>query len=171
MKYSIFFLIIPALLLAACNPMPEWKSYESKDGWFRAEFPGNPKMEKMPVNTIGRTVTAYMHSVDLRDGALAVCYFDITAEEEKILVFDNLARGSFSNLGTVNYSTRDIMIEGYKGIEAEGKVSKGSVNGIARFRYFLVDGRIFMLQVVGYPAFVKSDNTDKFFKSFKLLEE
>lgn len=172
MRNSILSVIVLVLLLvAACNSMPAWISYESKDGWFRAEFPGTPKMDKLPINTIGRSVTAYMHSVDLKNGALAVCYFDITAEEEKNLVFDNLARGSFSNLGTVNYSTRDIVLDGYKGIEAEGKISKGSTNGLARFRYYLVDGRVFMLQVVGVPSFVKSDNSDKFFKSFKLLEE
>lgn len=86
-------------------------------------------------------------------------------------LLNNMARGSFSKLGTGTFTKKEIELDGYPGLEAEGKVRKKGLRGLDRIRYYLVDGRVFMLQVLGENSFVKSKDADKFFDSFQLLAE
>ena len=159
-----------------CDAFRSWEPYESKDGWFGAEFPGSPKVQKIPYNVppLG-SVDLYMFSVELRSGAYAVCYFDFPEEVGANLssdtLLENMAAGSYNTIGTGRFTKKEIDQDGYTGLETEGEIRHGKTKGVARFRYFMVDGRAFMLQAIGIKSFVSSSDTTRFFDSFKLLEE
>jgi hypothetical protein len=168
-------IILSLVTLMGCDIFRKWETYESKEGWFRVLFKGSPKIERNSMYSPFGLIKAHTFSVELRSGAYAVSYFDLPEEVEKsqepVELLDNMARGSFAQLGTGNFTKKDIELDGYQGLEAEGKIRKGSLQGIDRIRYYLVDGRVFMLQVLGETSFVASDNTNKFFDSFQLLPE
>ncbi len=159
-----------------CDAFRSWEPYESKDGWFSVEFPGSPKIQKIPfaVPTLG-SVDLHMFSVELRSGAYAVCYYDLPEEAEGKLADDvlleNMAKEFYTKIGTGRFAKKEIELDNYPGLETEGEVRHGSTKGVARFRCYLVDGRLFMLQAIGVKSFVSSSDTDRFFDSFKLLEE
>lgn len=170
---KLVLLVMAAVLIISlgCNSLPEWQNYESKEGWFRVQFPGNPKEEKIPVSKDQRTFEIHIIGVELKNVAYAVSYYDVTEEEESTLDYDTLARRTFAPMGATNYSMKDIELDGYAGKEAEGSIKIGSTDGLARFRFYIVDGRIFTLNAAGKSSLLNSDNTNKFFDSFQLLDE
>lgn len=173
------FFVIVVLVIGigvGCDSFTKWEPYESDDGWFRAEFPGRPKVRKMPTPTPAGNITIHMIMVERSSGAYAVGYFDMPEIDSKVNLesqefIESMARGSFTAMGTGNFTKKVIDFEGYPGLEAEGKVRKGSTRGLARLRYYVVEKRIYILEVVGTNSFVNSGNTDKFFNSFQLIYE
>jgi len=175
MKRSMFAVIVVLVIGGmACDAFKKWESYESKDGWFSAEFPGRPSIRKMPIATAAGTINVHMVMTDQRNGAYAVGYFDmpeikndVNLESQEFI--EGMARGSFNQMGARDFTKKEIDFEGYPGMEAEGNVEQGSTKGIARIRYYVVEKRIYMLEVVGTNSFVNSGSTDKFFNSFRLI--
>jgi hypothetical protein len=159
-----------------CDSIKKWEPYESEDGWFRVQFPGRPKKEKMPSPTPVGTINIHVFSVERSSGAYVVGYFDfpevggdVNLESNEFI--ESMAKGSFSKMGTGQFSKKVIEFEGYPGLEAEGKVKAGAARGLARIRYYVVEERIYMLEVIGENSFVNSGNTEKFFNSFQLIYE
>ena len=87
------------------------------------------------------------------------------------LLHGSLARSSFNEIGTGNFTKKVIDFEGYPGLEAEGEFKEGSARGLVRVRYYVVEKRVYMLQVLGTKSFVNSGDTDRFFNSFQLIYE
>jgi hypothetical protein len=130
----------------------------------------------MPTATDAGTIDIHMVMVERSSGAYAVGYFDfpevktdVNLESQEFI--ESMARGSFTQMGTGEFTKKVIDFEGYPGLEAEGRVQKGSVRGLARIRYYVVEKRVYMLEVVGENSFVNSGDTDKFFNSFQLIYE
>ncbi len=180
MKRTTFLVIVSLMILmiglAVGCASRKWEPYESKDGWFRADFPGRPVVETMPLATAAGNINIHMVSVTRRNGAYGVGYVDfpevktdVNMESDEFI--ESMARGSFSTIGTGDYTKKKITFEGYPGLEAEGDVRSGSARGRARLRYYVVEKRIYILEVIGENSFVNSSNTDKFFNSFKLIYE
>ena len=173
MKRVVVLLMITLFIGIGCGPRFEWKPFESDDGWFGIEFPGRPRKEKMPTPSPLGTIDIHMYSITLNKGAYAVGYFDFPAADqvdmESGTFIESMARGSYTNIGTGNFTKKSINFEGYPGLETEGEIRQGSISGIARIRYYVVQGRVFLLQVLGERSFVNSENTAKFFNSFRLI--
>ena len=173
MKRAIVLLMVVLFMGTGCGPGGKWEPFESDEGWFAAEFPGRPRKEKMPTPSPLGTIDIHMYSVTLNKGAYAVGYFDFPAADQVDMesgsFIESMARGSYTNIGTGNFTKKTIDFEGYPGLETEGEVRKGSLSGVARIRYYVVQGRVFLLQVLGERSFVSSGNTAKFFGSFRLL--
>ncbi|UCH95599.1 MAG: hypothetical protein JSV88_01800 [Candidatus Aminicenantes bacterium] len=175
MKRLVLLVSVVLVIGVACDSARNWELFESDDGWFRIQFPGKPEVDELPTATPLGTIDIHMFSVNLRNGAYGVGYCDFPEVEgvdmESAEFIELLARGSFTKLGTGQYSKKEIDFEGYPGLEAEGEVRKGTVRGLARIRYYVVNERIYVLEVVGETSFVSSGNTDKFFNSFQLIYE
>lgn len=159
-----------------CDSFGKWEPFESDDGWFRAEFPGRPKVRKMPMVTAAGTIYIHMFMIERSSGAYAVGYFDfpdvktdVDLESQEFI--ESMARGPFTSMGTGNFTKKVIDFEGYPGLEAEGKIQKGSARGLARIRIYVVEKRVYMLEVIGENSFVNSGNTERFFNSFQLIYE
>jgi hypothetical protein len=172
----LIFLVIAVLVIGgmACDSFKKWEPFESEKGWFRAEFPGRPSIRKMPMATRAGTIDINMIMVERSSGAYAVGYFDfpevktdVNLESQEFI--ETMAKGSFTTMGTGNFTKKVIDFEGYPGLEAEGEFKKGSASGLARIRYYVVEKRVYMLEVIGTNSFVNSGDTDKFFNSFKLI--
>jgi hypothetical protein len=175
MKRVMFVIIVVlVIVIMACDAFKKWEPYTSDDGWFSIEFPGRPSVRKMPLATAAGTLYIHMISVDRRDWAYAVGHLDIPEVRRDVNMesqefIENMARGSFNQIGTANFTKKEIDFEGYPGLEAEGEFKRGSFKGLARLRYYVVEKRIYILEVIGSNSFVNSGNTDKFFNSFKLI--
>jgi hypothetical protein len=175
MKRLIFVVIVVLVIGGmACDAFKKWEPYTSDDGWFSAEFPGRPSVRKMPIATAAGTIYVHMFMAEQRSEAYAVGYFDVPEIGSKVNLesqefIESMARGSFNEMGAHDFTKKEIDFDGYPGMEAEGNIQKGSTKGIARIRYYVVEKRIYMLEVVGTKSFINSGNTDKFFNSFKLI--
>jgi hypothetical protein len=174
----LIFLVIVVLVIGsmACGPGKTWEPFESQDGWFRAEFPGRPKVRKMPMSAGTKTLYIHMFMVDQSNGGYAVGYMDLPevrsdVNPESQEFIESMAKGSFNQIGTGNFTKKVIDFEGYPGLEAEGKVQQGRAKGLARLRYYVVEKRIYILEVIGENSFVNSGDTDRFFNSFQLIYE
>ncbi len=172
----LIFLITAVLMIGvmACDSSKKWEPYKSDDGWFSAEFPGRPSIRQMPIATQAGTIKIHMFMTEERNGAYAVGYFDFPEVETDVNLesqefIESMAKGSFNEMGGGAFTKKEIDFEGYPGLEAEGNIQKGSTKGMARLRYYVVQKRIYILEVVGFESFVKSGNTDKFFNSFRLI--
>jgi hypothetical protein len=173
------FLVILMLVIGigvGCDSFKKWEPYKSDDGWFRVEFPGRPKKQKMPIATAAGKINIHMFSVYRSSGGYAVGYIDVPEVKSDVNLesqefIESMARGSFNQIGTGNFTKKVIDFEGYPGLEAEGKIKQGSARGLARIRYYIVEKRIYMLEVIGENSFVNSGNTEKFFNSFQLIYE
>ena len=158
----------------ACDSSKKWEPYKSDDGWFSAEFPGRPSVRQMPLSYGTGTIKIHMFMTEERNGAYAVGYFDfpevgadVNLESQEFI--ESMAKGSFNEMGGGAFTKKKIDFEGYPGLEAEGEIRKGSTKGMARLRYYVVEKRIYILEVVGFESFVNSGNTDRFFNSFRLI--
>ena len=172
------FLVIAVLVIGemACDSIKKWEPFESKNGWFRAEFPGRPKVRKMPMASQAGTIYIHMFMVERSSGAYAVGYIDVPEVKSDVNLesqefIESMAQGSFNQIGTGNFTKKVVDFEGYPGLEAEGEIRQGSAKGLARIRYYVVEKRIYMLEVVGTNSFVNSGDTEKFFNSFQLIYE
>ncbi|MGD2092581.1 MAG: hypothetical protein PVH61_40820 [Candidatus Aminicenantes bacterium] len=176
MKRLIFLVIVVLVIGGGCDSFKKWEPFESDDGWFRAEFPGRPKVRKMPMSAGTKTLYIHMFMVDRSNGGYAVGYMDLPeiktdVNPESQEFIESMARGSFNQIGTGNFTKKVIDFEGYPGLEAEGKFKKGSTRGLARIRYYVVQKRIYILEVIGKNSFVNSGDTERFFNSFQLIYE
>lgn len=176
---SLTFFVIVVLVIGigvGCDSFKKWEPFESKDGWFRVEFPGRPQVNKMPTATAAGTININMFMVERSSGAYGIGYFDapevlsnVNLESQEFI--ESMARGSFNKMGAVNFTKKVIDFEGYPGLEAKGKIRQGNVSGLAHIRYYVVEKRAYMLLVVGENSFVNSGDTDKFLNSFQLIYE
>jgi len=172
----LIFLITAVLMIGvmACDSSKKWEQYKSDDGWFSAEFPGRPSIRQIPIATLAGSIKIHMFMTDERNGAYAVGYFDFPevktdVDLESPEFIESMANGSFKEMGGGSFTKKKIDFEGYPGMEVEGDIRKESTKGMARLRYYVVEKRIYILEVVGFDSFVNSGNTDRFLNSFRLI--
>jgi hypothetical protein len=176
---GLTFLVIVVLVIgigSGCDSFKKWEPFESKDGWFRVEFPGSPQVTKVPQATPAGTININQFMVERSSGAYGVGYFDIPEVGSNVNLesqefIESMARGSFNGMGGSSFTKKVIDFEGYPGLEAEGRVRQGDVRGLARIRYYVVEKRVYILLVVGTNSFTNSGDTGKFFNSFQLIYE
>lgn len=154
----------------------DWKSFETRDGWFRADFPESPKKEEWSIPTRVGNVEIYNYSVESTVGTYGVGYFDfydleVNVDLESSEFMESMRRRTFSTTMGAYTKKKNIEFEGFPGIEAEGPYKKGSVKGLAIVRYYVVEKRIYLLYVMGTASFVNYGDTEKFFNSFGLIYE
>jgi hypothetical protein len=164
-------LLVVLCALLACKGN-SWQEFTSEEGGFSVLLPGNPKIEKQTTNTAIGPLAFTMHTVELRFGSVAyiASYNDyppsLIADGDKNAILDGVVEGAIGSKANLKNS-EPISIEGHPGREFTGTVKDG-------FEYtsraFLVNQRLYQLNVVSTPGKVPPEDKRKYFDSFKLLK-
>jgi hypothetical protein len=153
-------------LLAQRNAQPTWSKFSPKDGNFSVLMPGKPKEEQKTGTSPDEPVEDRTYSVETKEGLFIVAYADFAqdiAQANPKDVLDEVTKG-FATGGTKVVSQREISLNGTPGREVEYTVAAG-LN--AQARIFLVDKRLYLVQVVT----TKNEDRQRFLNSFQLIKK
>jgi hypothetical protein len=78
--------------------------------------------------------------------------------------YDGAINGAAANVKGTIVSKNPTTVDGRKGIEGLIKIPQGA---FIRVKAVGIDNRLYQLQAIGPEPFVKSDDAEKFFGSFK----
>ncbi len=174
MKTKSLLLVVLALVLAACGGTgSDWKEFSSDKGNFTVSMPSTPKESTQAVDTVAGSINLTMYSVEVSDSAFLVSYADypqdMMSTADPLKVLDGAMNGQITNFGGTVLSSSDVSLSDNPGREfsASGKVTTAG-DGSLRGRIYLVKNRLYQIIVVGLKDKVKTEDVDKFLKSFKL---
>ena len=148
--------------------MSSFTEFVSKEGKFKASFPGTPKEQSQ--SALGIKFKMYM--VEEADGVFGVAYFDLPAgtnpqgaQVDSILT--NARKGMLQNMGATLVKEDRITLQGkYPGREVKADVpSKG---GEMYCSIYLVNSRAYLVMILGKQDWLNSDKARKFLNSFAL---
>jgi hypothetical protein len=175
------------LLLFAFISLPfmfatEWETFQSDEGNFQVEMPDLPAIETQVLSSkIGELfMHMYIHEgVEGVDENL-IYMVNYTDYPEKVInsnmeevALDNYFRGSIdgavSNMEGTLVEEKKITVLGYQGRE----VVVNYLNGVAvvRMQTFLVNNRMYALQVITLAENDNNASQKRFFNSFELLQK
>ncbi len=146
--YCLAFFSLTASLFA-----DDWVTYRSPDGAFTAEFPAAPTKETKTIETdIGKipytTVMAELYDGQVAFGVAYNVYPEEIRQANPQSVLDGARDGATESLkGKLVGETR-LTIDGYPGREFTIVKEKGDEKMFFHARIFLIDRRLYQLQVV-----------------------
>jgi hypothetical protein len=166
---SAFLGIVAALALTAAqaeDKKPEWKEFKSDAGRFNILMPGTPKQSKRDV---ANNVAQYQFLVDGGDRAWVVGYQDdpnFTKADDAVvkLAFTGAKNALLKNLKGKQVSDKEIKLGPNLGTEFQMEISIG----LYRTRMYMVKERLYQITIVAPKAVALSEESDRFFDSFKL---
>ena len=166
--------VLLALCTTQCTRSPNWQVFESKEGGFKIEFPGNP--------TPSKTYNAAMTEVQVfklergAAGIMQIVYFDVPGEHppetvETLLKIDCLHPFS----GDSKFTPQDpqkISLGQVPGISVIGTAPKSDSlpqGGWEEDRCYLSGTRFYHLIAIGPNTQATQETAKHFFDSFNLL--
>ena len=173
--------ILPLILLATVCfsfTINDWFKYASAEGKYQIQMPKQPVEQPQVIETELGELTLNMVMYDASaDGdenfIYLVNYTDYPTElidsENADLVEEFLTasvNGSAANVGGEIVETKDISINDYPGKEVLIELEMGTA--VIDMKVYLVNNRMYMLQVITTPDNLNNSNALKFFESFKL---
>ncbi|HQR05841.1 MAG TPA: hypothetical protein PLN21_03410 [Gemmatales bacterium] len=150
------------------SSMSNFTEFVSKDGKFKASFPGTPKERTQ--SALGMKFKMFL--VEEKDGVFGVAYFDLPAgidskgnQVDSILT--NARRGMLQNMNGTLIKEDHITLQGkYPGREIRADVpSKGAEMYCS---IYLVNNRAYQVLILGKTEWLNSDKARKFLNSFAL---
>ncbi len=155
---------------------PSWQEYQSQAGRYSILMPDKPKEQTQSVNSAAGTLEMYIVSVENQSGAYLVAYVDYPADlirsgqENDIL--DGAVQGGVANVNGKLTRQQDFPLDTIPGREAEFDAPAQGAQPATHIksRYFLVNNRLYQVMVVAPQRQGLPDAAQKFFDSFKLVE-
>ena len=167
------FILIGSASVSAFQGSTEWIKYESLEGRYSVQLPGQPKVSTQETaNASGDKFPQYLAGVSDRTGYYAVGYFDLTPGGTYSL--DKGRDGIVDAVKGTLVSEADISLGGSPGRELKlAVVGPDKLDYIVYGRVYQVDRRVYSLVfIIG-----KSDdnteaaaNSTKYFDSFKVTK-
>ncbi len=166
-----FLLLAPVSVAVGQNP-GEWKEFVNKPGGFQVLLPGTPQEHQQSVNTSVGKVYVVLTVAELKKGGDAYVVGvsvlpDSAVKETEERRLDHARDGAVSSVKGKLRSEKALKLGGHPGrellIDVDGKTE-------VRAQLYAVKNQLYQVMAVGSPALVGSADTDKFFKSFKLLK-
>lgn len=168
--------IIPFLIFIVGFKTIEWYQYKDADNVFRISIPSKPEITKksLPTNSGKLDVTqiVYKASSESESNLRYLITSTIMPNEKNVLseesnrktALKSAINGSARNHKATIISSKDIVKDGYSGIEAEMSMQEGAI--IICTKQFLIKDKHVGLMV--YTLSDNKNNTDinKFFSSF-----
>jgi hypothetical protein len=164
----LFVVLVPLLACKGAN----WKEFKSQEGGFSVLLPGQPKVERQTTETAVGPLAFTMHTVELSFGSIAyiASYNDyppsLIADGDKNAILDGVVEGALGSKANLKKSD-PISIDGHPGREFTGTVKDGYEY---TSRAYLVNQRLYQLNIVSTPGKVPAEDKRKYFDSFKLLK-
>lgn len=177
----IAFAIVVVLLSIACaqnrsdTPTFDWKEVGSKDGRFKAVFPGIPREWMKSTDTPVGTLSNYRFEVALPKASFFVWYVDFpsgpTRNDEQLRAnFDNLRDGIVKSTNSKVVGERDVLTNGTLGRE----IQLLSDSQVVKYRVYLKGSRQYQLitsfdiSLRGKPEMEGA--VDRFLNSFEFTQ-
>lgn len=161
---KLLILVGVCLVVSGCGTV-NWKDFNSPEGKFSVQMPGDAKKQTQTLPGTGITMT--MHLVELKNGAYGVAYADFPPGTP--VDYQGAIRGiANTNGGTVTKES-DWTIEGVTGKEVEMKITKPK-KGYASVRIVAVNNRLYQVLGIGTDASLSDSTVKKLFDSFKITK-
>jgi len=159
----------------AATSNSDWRTIESPNGLFRAQFPGEPAVDSTTqLNPTGRPpVMAILLSMESSEAYYALqhmtmsdAHVDRTATVERVLesTRDGMIRGMAAQSARL-LSNRPMMHEGWPALEAAFEVHDSAATFHGRARYVIVGRTLYTLLVLG----ASDAATSRFLDSFHVV--
>jgi hypothetical protein len=156
-----------ALLVAVLVSPGAWaneKPFESREGKFRAKFPGTGK-PKENERDLGK-VKQFSFQVEVGKRAFDVTYFDLPNAVEATKLFDLAQQGAVGKDKLL--TSREITFGDAKLPAREALIKKGEV--LIRMVMILSGDRLYLLTAGGPDDFTTAKETYEFFESFSIVK-
>ncbi|GEM_PF-2403826 len=183
MKRKLLYFCAVCLLLLAlvgCSSTSkatslEFIPYEHEDGVFYAEFPGTPEVITETISTPLGDTQFNMYMIELEDSAFAVLFNEypdgaIDGIDPKLMLNEGASAAIDTMNGTL-IEEKDCTFEGYPSKEYKYSGSQDGIEITIYNKVFLVDNRLFHLQIINADTDEYLDHYDDFFNSFKLSKQ
>ena len=165
-------LLFVGFLAVACGPSPTTYSlFTTDEGRFQAEFPTEPRREAVSVTAQGTDITLTLISFSSErtpTEAVSVSFVDYLKpidEANRKGVLDGAATGAASTLSGTLASKVPTSYLGYEALD----FVVNSASGRATARAFLVQNRMYLLQVVQTEGQTDSESYDRLLATFKVF--
>jgi hypothetical protein len=172
-----YFLFILIVTLSSCKS--DWIEFTSKEGAFRIDIPANPKSEtirqKSKYGIVESNVFYYIPDTDAESDeniSYTVSYdifpstFQLNSKEEINNFLDEKIIANVGNVSGKLISDTYIDYKGYPGREAKIDFKNGLA--IITQRIYLIDDRLYSIQVFTKTSHVFNKSIRKFFDSFEV---
>lgn len=148
-----------------------WQEFKSAEGRLTVLFPGEPKLERTPVDVpnVGK-VEEVMWTYELKDVAMfGVAWVDypkeLVAQGDRTKMLDGARDGAAKNIGGKIVSEKPITMHGFPGRELKVEVPKSPLVFLAQI--YLVNERLYQVILVTTASHASAPEVTKFFASFK----
>jgi len=160
--------IVVVLLLAGPASAQNWTAYSPEGGRCKVDMPGPPKLETVPLNSPGQTLTMTEAKVQAGSATFFMSWIDYP---------DRIALSASSD--TMLNKVRDGMAAGNT-LRGEKKLTLGRAEGreftlvqangtTTAVRLYWARNRLYQLGVTGRAGVEKQPETRHFFESFALV--
>ena len=167
---TLVVLVVPLIATIGCKKGAQFKEFSSAEGRFKVLMPGAPKEQAQAAGPI--TMKNFM--IEEKDGAYMASFAElpIAANEPDAMTqqrLDGSRDGALRNTNAKLKKESKITLAGkYPGREIEADLPGGK--GIVRARVWIVNQRLYMVQVIGTAAWASSNDANKFLDSFTLIQ-
>jgi hypothetical protein len=153
------------------NDLASFREFVSKEGRFKAKFPGNPKEQSKGAFAF----SIKMFAIEEKDGTMGVAYMDLPNGTEKLTSqqidagLSEARKAIIHMLDARLISESPVNLRGkYKGREFKGEVP--SINAELFCSMYFVKGRVYQVMIFGKDFWMNSDKARKFLNSFSVIE-
>lgn len=182
--YSTTFLLVSASIALSIQTPQEWIKYTSAEGRYSVSLPAQPTLSTQEATAAtGDKFPQYLAAVEQSDVGYMIGYFDNLPGT--VFSPDAARDGMVKQVKGTLISETAISLGGYPGRElkvsakpapaqlAEGAKPAEEVEYIVRARYYEVDKRVYVLQII-FPKSLDGDAVSakaaKYFDSFQVVK-
>ena len=158
----------------------DWFLIKNNDQGYQIEFPKEPSVSVQTVNTKAGPVDMHINMLDLskKDEDSNMIYLSSFAQYPDSLVhsdrkeqlsgfFKETLDGLVSSIDGKIISKKDVKIDSYPGKEVKINFQDGMA--VIRIRVYLVQNKVYMLQVITKTEKDSNESISKFMNSFSLI--
>jgi hypothetical protein len=155
---------------------PNWQEYQSQAARYSILMPGKPKEQTQSVDAEAGALKVHIAITEDRSAAYLAAYWDYPAEYIRSTagndLLDSIVHNAVASADGKLTRQTDFPLTVYRGreVEFETPVQGSQPAMLIKVRYFLVNNRLYQVMVVAPQRQGLSDTAQKFFDSFKLIE-
>jgi hypothetical protein len=161
-------------IACTCLAAQEVKTYESKAGKFKADFPKTPMVSSKKIDEGELNIA----SIDFKGGGFIVIYSDLNADKLKTTkpkdILAGGEKGLIEGFKPKITSTKDIEFgkQKYPGrqIAGEAYLAEEGISINLRLTLILADNRLYQVFVFGPKDLPNGKEAEKFFETFEITK-
>lgn len=161
---SVFWILVSAKLLSACNPTYNWRDHTSVDGRFQVQFPAKPATHTRNVDLGGLRVDMSMTAAEVEGTTFAVGTAVLPDATVAQAILPSMRAALLRNIGAGSANPADQPGSAVLDVDVTGKGSAGPMRITGRF--MAKGARVYQVIVVGPPKAMPPEQVEQFLTSF-----